>query len=274
MDFYIEIIIKYITTGISVFLTIINCLYFDKIKKLEDNKNKLRLQTDITNIETKLKTFYIPIYFKLLIISITKKQIKELKNRDIDMYNKIEKDMIIRNHEEIVDIIAGHYTLDTLNDITIEIIKDYINYVILYKNYKNINNVSNIKLEKNIKYPKNFLIEIEKKIIELHEKYESFLGRNEKNFYLNKFISFFRFFCKSKKNNDVNKKLTLNFHDKWSIKNYINNNINISQINKILYDDNSSSDTLYNNIDLNKIFKKIDNEIIISITESIPLEND
>jgi len=289
MDIDLKSLISIISTSIGLISALLSKLYFDKLKKLEDNKDKLRLQTDITNIENKLKTFYIPIYFKLLIISITKKQIKYLKKKNINEYLKIEKNVILNTHEEIINIILSCYSLDTINDISIDIIKDYINYVVIYRNIRNINYI-NINITDDIcgKYPKNFLIEIENKITELHEKYESFLGRNNSNisYYkkiitsFNKCLSFFRFFNKSKKNN-INKSNTIS-NNKWSISNYIKNNINISEINKILYDETSSIESIYNNINLEKIFEKINKQngcgiiddilLEINMTDSIPLE--
>jgi hypothetical protein len=271
MDIDIKTLLTIISTSIGLISALMSKLYFDRIHKIHDNKDKLRLQTDISNIEKKLKTFYIPIYFKLFIISITKKQIKYLKNKNIEEYYKIEKNIIIKIHEEIIEIISSCYTLDTINDIPIEIIKNYINYVIIYKNIRNMN--LTIKLEDiGIKYPKNFLIEIENKITELHEKYEVFLGRKEKK-KNNKCLSFFRYYDISKNNiRKENKNMT----NKWSISDYIKNNINISDINKILYDDKSSLESLYNNINLDKIFDKINREneikLDINMTNSIPFE--
>jgi hypothetical protein len=73
MDIDLKSLLSIISTSIGLISALLSKFYFDKLKKLEDSKEKLRLHTDITNIENKLKTFYIPIYFKLLIISITKK---------------------------------------------------------------------------------------------------------------------------------------------------------------------------------------------------------
>lgn len=282
MEIDFKTLLSIISTSLGLISALLSKLYFDRLNKIEDNKDKLRLETDIINIEKKLKTFYIPIYFKLLIISITKKQIKHLKKKNIEEYLKIEQDVIIKTHEEIINIISLGYSLDTINDISIDIIKDYINYVVIYKNIRKMKSI--IKLDDiGIKYPINFLIEIESKITELHEKYETFLGRNIKNMsYYKKFknsltncLTFFRFFYKSKKNNII-KTNTIYNDNKWSISNYIKNNINISDINKILYDENSSIESIYNNINLEKIFEKINrqNEILLEInmTESIPLE--
>ena len=234
MDIDIKTIISIISTSLGLVSALFSKLYFDKLNKINDNKDKLRLQTDISNIENKLKTFYIPIYFKLLIISITKKQIKYLKKKNLEEYHNIEKNLIFKTHEEIVTIISSYYTLDTENDISIEIIKDYINYVIINRNLRNMN--LRIKLDEiGMKYPKNFLIEIEKKIIDLHNKYETFLGRNNIKMTnydkIKKYISFFRFCNKSKKHND-NITESINLSDKWSISTYIKNNISLCDINK------------------------------------------
>ena len=282
MDIDLKTLLSIISTSLGLISALLSKLYFDKINKINDNKEKLRLQTDISNIENKLKTFYIPIYFKLFILSLTKKQIKFLKEKNINNFIDIEKNIILKIHQEIINIISSCYTLDTINDISIDIIKDYINYVVTYKNLRDMN----ILIKPNeigIKYPKKFLIEIENKITELHDKYETFLGRNinNNNNFLSKinikFSNCFRFFYKSK--NNITKSLTIinnNNNNKWSISNYIKNNININEINKILLDDYSSIDMIYHNIDLNKIFEKIkkNNNMLteIDMTVSIPLE--
>lgn len=252
-------LISIISTIFGVISALISKLFLNKLQKLEDNKNKLRLRTDMNNIENRLKTFYIPIYIKLFIISLTKKQIKCLKIKSLNDYIFLEKNSIIKLHNDIIDIITHHYGFDYDDDINISIIKNYIHFVITYNNIRKINN--NIKpSELGIKLPKDFAIQIENKIINLQNKYNIFLDKNNKNISLkeklyNYFNCFFKFVCKSKinKNNIYD---NINNNNKWSISEYIKNNINIDDINKIIINDTdtiNSFDSIYNKIDLNEI---------------------
>ena len=129
-------LISIISTIFGVISALISKLFLDKLQKLEDNKNKLRLRTDMNNIENRLKTFYIPIYMKLFIISLTKKQIKYLKMKSYNDYLYLEKKSIIKLHNDIINIITNHYGFDNEDDINISIIKNYIHFVITYNNIR------------------------------------------------------------------------------------------------------------------------------------------
>lgn len=255
----IKTILTIISTILGIISALISKLFLDKLQKIEDNKNKLKLITDKNNIEDKLKTFYIPIYIKLFIISLTKKQIKLLKQKSYNDYLLIEKNTILKIHNEIINIITLHYGLDNEYDIHILIIKNYINYVITYNNLRSMKSTlkpSDIE----IKFPKEFLIEIEKKIIELQKKYDIFLDKYTKKLSLKEkiynFLCYlFRFCYKSKLNDKQNNNII--YDNKWSINDYIKNNININEINKIIIDDTESFDSLYNKIDLNEILLKL-----------------
>lgn len=152
-----------------------------QILELENQLAVARYNTEIEFIEKQLSEFYWPIYLRLEKDNVMWKRIKSLssdKNVLPEAASKIiEKDFIIKNHDEIVEIIESKiYLAENLTnskELIQELLK-YIKHVAVYKTIRSIKELERFNpIDLNEPYPEKLFLLIENNFKELQNKYES-----------------------------------------------------------------------------------------------------
>lgn len=155
---------------------------FDYCCKRESKKNqvydKMILNNELDNLKDKLDIYW-NIYFKLLICLSAKLQIKKVKDLDANLKNMItmENDVIIKNLEEIVDLITKNIQKLDIDDNILDMILRFITHVLAYKCLKQINIKKNPS-EYGFSFPDDFTYEITKRTLLYQENYDKYVGNN------------------------------------------------------------------------------------------------
>jgi hypothetical protein len=250
----INSIISITTTFGGIISAMFGIFYWDRKKK----QTEIAIDIEIENLKNKLKFFYYPIHFRLLRLNYAKYHLKYLKCIfDMSEIIKIEEEMVINIHKEIMDIITNYNYLNELDDKMNDLIMKYINHATLYINLRKFN-IYKMPSQYGFDFPYEFSEIIELNTKELKEKYDKIIGINKEQ----KKIS-----IKSKNSNNVVIQI---FEDPNSL---FHNNLKDDI--KIISDKKSSSKS-YNEIfndfnytidgvpDLDIVFKNNINEINFS----------
>ncbi|PSN14248.1 hypothetical protein C7293_12550 [filamentous cyanobacterium CCT1] len=162
----------------------------EKFKSAEALKNEIakqRFATRLQLLERQLADFYWPIYLRLEKDNVIWKRILDQEIEDNDSLKKIgefiEKDIIIPNHEEIIDIIESKIHLAQLDEDLSESLFLYINHVAVYKAAKaaNLSGLHSTQRDLLPPWPKKLYPEIAKRTQALQDEYNNLLARY-KNF--------------------------------------------------------------------------------------------
>lgn len=155
---------------------------FDYYCKRETKKNevydKMILNNELDNLKDKLDIYW-KIYFKLLICLSAKLQIKKIKDLDASFNNMItmENDVIIKNLEEIIDLITKNIQKLDIDDNLLDMILRFITHVLTYKCLKQMN-IKKKPSEYGFSFPDDFTYEITKRTLLYQENYDKYVGNN------------------------------------------------------------------------------------------------
>jgi hypothetical protein len=152
-----------------------------QIFELENQITMARYNAELELIERQISEFYWPIYLRLEKDNVMWKRIKSLspdKNIVIPeaASDVIEKEFILKNHQEIVEIIESKIYLaenfTNTKDLINELLK-YIKHVAVYKTIRSIKELQNINpVDLNEPFPEKLFPLIESNFRELQNKYE------------------------------------------------------------------------------------------------------
>jgi hypothetical protein len=139
--------------------------------------DEIVLNNEIDNIKEKLDVYW-SIYFKLLICLTGKIQIKKLREMSTDLVNMIqmENDVIIKNLEDIVQIIIKNVQKMDMDDNLLDLILRFISHVLAYKCLRQINMCKKLPSEFGFPFPDEFTQEITRRTLLVQSKYEEYMG--------------------------------------------------------------------------------------------------
>ncbi|PMB48072.1 hypothetical protein CEN39_23350 [Fischerella thermalis CCMEE 5201] len=151
-----------------------------QIFELENQLAIARYNTELELIERQISEFYWPIYLRLEKDNVMWKRIKSLspeKNVIPEAASDvIEKEFILKNHQEIVEIIESKIHLaenkNNSRELTDELLK-YIKHVAVYKTIRSLKELQRINpVDLNEPFPEKLFPLIEGKFRELQNRYE------------------------------------------------------------------------------------------------------
>ena len=173
MDFLnINNILTVINTAISVVMGLCGYLFWDKMKK----QKEIGMSLSIEQLINKLKLFYYPIYFRLIRLNYSKYQLNYMKQIfDKNDLIKIEEDIVLNIHKELIDIISeNHYLLDSDDKIN-DFLFRYINHAMLYINLRKFQ-ILKKPSDYGFGFPNEFFDYIKHKTESLRNEYNNILG--------------------------------------------------------------------------------------------------
>lgn len=152
-----------------------------QISELENQLAISRYNAELEFIERQISEFYWPIYLRLEKDNVMWKRIKSLsaeKNVLPEAASEaIEKDFILKNHQEIVEIIESkiHLAGDSANskELINELLK-YIKHVAIYKTIRSIKELKRFNpIDLNEPFPEKIFSLVENNFRELQNRYEN-----------------------------------------------------------------------------------------------------
>jgi hypothetical protein len=124
--------------------------------------------------ERQLSEFYWPIYIRLYNNNAVWLRLIEKDSLSDNIGNKIaekiEDEVILKNHLEIENIIKSSIHIALPDKILISSIKDYLKHVEIYKAIRAVDIKDTFPAQFNAEYPKNFEKLIEKRTIQIQER--------------------------------------------------------------------------------------------------------
>ena len=266
-------IIYVVTTIGGIMSSSIGFFYFDNKKK----ENHLAIEMEIQNLKDKLKLFYYPVHFRLLRLNYARYHLKYLKNIfSMEEIIKIEEEMVLNVHKEILDIIVNFNYLNEVDENMNNLILEYINHATLYINLRKFK-IYKMPAQYGCKFPIEFSKLIENNLKTLKIKYDEFIGKkitNKLQINKNRINNNIFSLCKKRKSQEPE---TIVIHNKY-INNKYDDIIKIlkdpdSAFNKNLNEDvkniidkrtsgNNSEFTIDGVPNLNTVFKDDDDEIV------------
>ncbi|MCY6494047.1 hypothetical protein [Leptolyngbya sp. GGD] len=152
-----------------------------QISELENQLVVSRYNAELEFIERQISEFYWPIYLRLEKDTVMWKRIKSLSSeQDVlpDAASEaIEKEFILKNHQEIVEIIETKIHLAENSENSKELIDEllkYIKHVAVYKTIRSIKELQNVNpMDLNEPFPPKLFPLIEHNFRELQSRYES-----------------------------------------------------------------------------------------------------
>jgi len=152
-----------------------------QISELENQLAISRYNAELEFIARQISEFYWPIYLRLEKDNVMWKRIKSLsadKNALPEAASEaIEKDFILKNHQEIVEIIESKIHLagdsDNSKELTNELLK-YIKHVAIYKTIRSIKGLQRFNpIDLNEPFPEKIFSLIENNFREFQNRYEN-----------------------------------------------------------------------------------------------------
>ncbi len=151
-----------------------------QISILEDQIAIAQYNAELELIERQISEFYWPIYLRLEKDNVMWKRIKSLsseKNLLPEAASEaIEKEFILKNHQEIVEIIESKIHLAENSNDSKELINEllkYIKHVAIYKTIRSIKELQRFNpIDLNEPFPERIHPLIENKFLELQNRYE------------------------------------------------------------------------------------------------------
>lgn len=151
-----------------------------QISELENQIAIARYNTELEFIERQISEFYWPIYLRLEKDNVMWKRIQYLSHEKNILpeavSNVIEKEFIIKNHQEVVEIIENkiHLVENTNNSKTlINELLQYIKHVAVYKTIRSVTELQRLNpIDLNEPFPEKLFPLIENNFRELQNRYE------------------------------------------------------------------------------------------------------
>jgi hypothetical protein len=152
-----------------------------QIAELENQLAIARHNAELEFIERQISEFYWPIYLRLEKDNVMWKRIKSLgsdKNALPEAASEmIEKDFILKNHQEIVEIIESKIHLAGNSGNSSELIKELLQYIKHVEVYKTIRSIEELRtvnpVDLNEPFPQKLFTLIENNFQALQNRYES-----------------------------------------------------------------------------------------------------
>ncbi|MEG4285013.1 hypothetical protein QUB68_17955 [Microcoleus sp. A006_D1] len=151
-----------------------------QISILEDQIAIAQYNAELEFIERQISEFYWPIYLRLEKDNVMWKRIKSLSSEKNVLpeaaSEAIEKEFILKNHQEIVEIIESKIHLAENSNNSKELINEllkYIKHVAIYKTIRSIKELQRFNpIDLNEPFPERIHPLIENKFLELQNRYE------------------------------------------------------------------------------------------------------
>ncbi|MBW4642118.1 MAG: hypothetical protein KME23_03725 [Goleter apudmare HA4340-LM2] len=152
-----------------------------QISELENQIAIARCNAELEFIERQISEFYWPIYLRLEKDNVMWKRVKSLSPEENVLpeaaSETIEKEFILKNHQEIVEIIESKIHLaenaNNSKDLINELLK-YIKHVAVYKTIRSVKELQIFNpLDLNEPFPDKLFPMIESNFRELQNRYES-----------------------------------------------------------------------------------------------------
>jgi hypothetical protein len=151
-----------------------------QIAELENQLAMERYNAELEFIEKQISEFYWPIYLRLEKDNVMWKRIKSLSPENNVLPESasaaIEQDFILKNHQEIIEIIESkiHLAESSVNsrELINELVK-FIKHVAIYRTIRSISELRQVNpVDLNEPYPANLFPLIERNFRELQHRYE------------------------------------------------------------------------------------------------------
>lgn len=200
MTFYQEVQLKLIESGIlALALALVGYWINRSLEKFKNNealllelkKQTLTLQNTLIqdkrdrrlkHIDAQLKDFFYPIYYRLQKDDALWRLSPQLSKKEgalpVEANDVIEKKYILKNHQDIVEIIESKSNLIEEDVEFQEQIKEYIKHVAIYETIRSIDSLKHLNpIDFQSHYPKQFKILVENKIKALRTEYEELFNK-------------------------------------------------------------------------------------------------
>ena len=176
-----NIIISIICSSIGIIFGIIIRKYFERKLNYDIKHDELILDNEISNIKDKLEIYW-SIYFKLLICQSANMQITKINNNNSN--NKMiqmENETIIKNLDEIVNIISKNIQKMNVDENLLDLILQFITHVLAYKCLKQLNIQNRIPSEYGYPFPDQFTVEITSRTFKYQSIFDKYISNNNKH---------------------------------------------------------------------------------------------
>lgn len=242
-----NIIISLICSTVGIIIGFILRKSFERKLNYDIKKDELILNNKIDHLKDKLEIYW-SIYFKLLICQSVNMQNKTIKDNNQNIL--INKDTIIKNLDEILNIISNNIHKMNIDETLLDLILRFITHVSIFRN------IYNSKIE--YPFPDQFTLEITSRTFKYQQQYDNYIN-NIHNVLNNNIII----------NETIDTNINLQFNDKIKkIHNQIllTSNIQLYNSSNSLIFDDDDIDLVCNpeDIDLLAIFDNSNKESIIN----------
>jgi hypothetical protein len=170
------------TTLIGVFSAIggfVGKSLWDYYFGLKADRAKLLLNKKVDFLERQLSEFYYPIYLRLQKDNVVWKRILDTREEEGSLKQKvggeIEKNTVLPNHAEIVQIIEKHIHLAQADEKLFDLLLQYINHISVYKAIRDAGEYKVFPLELHEPYPNDLFAEVQRRTLQLQEEYNKLI---------------------------------------------------------------------------------------------------
>jgi hypothetical protein len=142
----------------------------------QSDRERLRIQKQVEYLDRQLSEFYYPIYIRLHIDGATWNRILDREHGSEDLRarvgSEIEKDVLLPNHEAIVQIIQSKIHLAESDQAAFDAMLAYVRHVAVYRALRAVGCTDRDPLALNEPWPKHFLPLIERTTARLQQEYD------------------------------------------------------------------------------------------------------
>ena len=172
----LNIVISLICSIICLILGIIIRKYYERQLNYYIKHDELVLDNEIINLKDRLQIYW-SIYFKLLICQSANIQMIKINNMNKPI--QIENQTIIKNLDEIVEIISTNIQKMNIDETFLDLILQFITHVLAYKCLKQLNIKNRTPSEYGYPFPDQFTQEITSRTFKYQLLFETYI--NPKN---------------------------------------------------------------------------------------------
>lgn len=199
-----EIIKILLDKGLLAIIALFIAFYFNKLierirlsnsRILELERQKGNLENDllkdkrlrkVSYLEKQLSEFYWPIYIRLQKDSVLWERVPNFFNDAHSLPREtndfLEREVLLKNHEEIVKVIESKFHLAEADEALSEEILKYIRHVTIYQAIRKVDDFRHLNpLNFNEPFPPNFLELFTKKLTEVQNNYNDLVGEIKSN---------------------------------------------------------------------------------------------
>lgn len=154
-----------------------------KLNRILQNQKQRHLiefekrKNDIVFLEKQLSEFYWPIYLRLLKDNAMWQYVPQLfskTNMPVESSDWLEKEFILKNHNEVVNIIDTKLFLAKADQEMIDELLSYVKHVAIYHTIRNTDSIKDLNpIDLKHPYPKKLFLLIETKLFQLQKEYET-----------------------------------------------------------------------------------------------------